>query len=220
MVIKISVDTDFTAYLDGKEIMRGQFSDYPDDKTFSVFYDELNEGEHTLEVSVYYCGIEFQTYIAASPGFWAEISLENGTKIISDEQWLCRRETAYLRDRLDKVSPQMAMVVGYDSRLEDQPDVWENAVPAEQRPQPVERPIPPLEDGAHVSGKLVNQGYFIRNLKDGAYADCCSKDSLFPLMPYQVLQGRFSTAYAAPEPVAPWIFKQLPQPFLFDSPVS
>ena len=46
--IKLAADTDFVAYLDGKEIMRGQFSDYPQEKTFSVFNDELSEGEHTL----------------------------------------------------------------------------------------------------------------------------------------------------------------------------
>ena len=211
--IKISADTDFTAYLDGKEIMRGQFSDYPDEKTFSVFYDELNEGEHTLEVSVYYCGIDFSTYIVGPPGFWAEITLESGTKIGTDEQWLCRRENAYLRDRIDKVTPQMGLVVGYDSRLEDQPEIWKNAVPAAPRNQPVERPVPLLEDGAHVSGKLINQGYLIRNLNDGAYADCCSKDSLFPMLPHQVLQGNFSTAFAAPEPDAPWTFQPLPEEF-------
>ena len=211
--VKLSADTDFTAFLDGKEIMRGQFSDYPEEKTFSSVILDVNGGEHTLEVSVYYCGIEFQTYIAAPPGFWAEISLENGTTIISDEQWLCRKETAYLRDRIDKVTPQMGFAVGYDARLEDSPEPWENAVPAEQRKQPAERPVPLLENGAIVHGKLVNQGYFRRNLKDRAYADCCSKDSLFPLLPHQVLDGDFSTAFAAPEPDAPWKFKPLPSGF-------
>jgi len=211
--IKLSADTDFVTFLDGKEIMRGQFSDYPQEKTFSSVTLDLNEGKHTLEVSVYYCGIEFQTYIAAPPGFWAEISLENGTTIISDEQWLCRKETAYLRDRIDKVTPQMGLVVGYDARLEDSPEPWKNAVAAEQRPQPVERPVPLLEDGAHVSGKLVNQGYFVRNNHDCAYALSCVTDSLFAMQPHQVLQGGFSTAFASPEPVAPWTFKPLPQEF-------
>ncbi|MEI8247432.1 MAG: hypothetical protein WCI51_16485, partial [Lentisphaerota bacterium] len=33
----ISADTDFVAYLNGQEIGRGQFSDYPEEKTYSEF---------------------------------------------------------------------------------------------------------------------------------------------------------------------------------------
>ncbi|MEI8248275.1 MAG: hypothetical protein WCI51_20740, partial [Lentisphaerota bacterium] len=33
----ISADTDFVAYLNGREIGRGQFSDYPEEKTYSEF---------------------------------------------------------------------------------------------------------------------------------------------------------------------------------------
>lgn len=210
--IKLSADTDFSAYLDGKEVMRGQFSDYPEEKTFSTVNIDLNEGEHTLEVSVYYSGIDFLTYIAGNPGFWAEIKLKSGS-IISDEQWLCRRETAYLRDRIDKVTPQMGFSVGYDARLEDSPEPWENAVPAEQRPQPSARPVPLLENGAIVHGKLVNQGYFRRNNHDCAYALSCATDSLFPMLPHQVLEGNFSTSFAAPGPEAPWKFKPLSSGF-------
>lgn len=211
-VIKISVDTDFVAYLDGNEIMRGQFSDYPEAKTYSVIDLDLNSGEHALEVVVYYCGIDFMTYIAGPPGIWAQIELQEGT-IVSDPAWLCRKESAYLRDRLDKVTGQMGMVTGYDARKEDTPPAWEHAVASEQRPQPVERPVPLLEDGEVIHGRLINQGYFRRDLKDAAYAESCYKEPLFPLQPHQVLEGDLSTAFAAPAPAAPWKIKAVPPGF-------
>lgn len=210
--VRISADSDFTAFLDGKEIMRGQFSDYPEEKTYSEVQLDLTEGDHTLEVEVYYCGIDSQTYIAGDPGFWAELKLMDQT-IVSDEQWLCRKMPSFTRDRMDKVTPQMRMTCCYDARLEDTPGNWENAVPANQRKQPAERPVPLLENGRIIHGKLVNQGFFRRNLKDRAYADRCSKDSLFPMSPHHVLKGNICSAYAEPAPESPWSLKDLPEEF-------
>ena len=207
--IRISADTDFTAYLDGVEIMRGQFSDYPDSKTFSAAEIPVVQGVHTLDVLVYYCGIDSQTYIKGEPGLWAEIETSS-EKIVSDETWLCRCEKAFLRDRLDCVTLQLGMVVGYDARFEDISGEWQNAVPASFRPAPVERPVPPLVNGDVVPGKLINQGFLRRSQGDLSYAQCCSRDELFFQPPHRVLKGKISTAYAAPAPAAPWVFQELP----------
>ena len=210
--VRISAENDFTAYLDGEEIMRGQFSDYPEEKTYSEVSLDLTEGEHTLEISVYYCGLDFQTCIAGDPGFWTEIKLKD-QNIISDEQWLCRQESAWTRDRMDKVTPQMRMVCCYDARLENSAAAWEPAVAAKPRKQPVERPVPLLENGKSVHGRLINHGFFRRNITEGAYAYCCLKDSLFPMQPHLVLNGDVSSSYAQPSPDAPWSLKELPREF-------
>lgn len=210
--LKISADSDFIAYLDGTEILRGQFSDYPADKTYTTAELPLQTGEHTLEISVYYCGLDFQTYIPGPPGLWTEIRLSGGS-IGSDESWLCRPETAWRRERLDKVTPQLGMTFDHDARQEEQPEPWEHAAAAEQRPEPSERPVPPLETGTSVSGRLAGQGCFIRTKKGCSSAESCQTDRLYFLRPHQILERGASSSFAAGPPPAPWRMRELPDGF-------
>lgn len=65
--IRISADTDFILYLDGAEVGRGQFTDYPARKTWTdVPLDNLNAGSHLIAILVYYCGADFAVY---TPGY-------------------------------------------------------------------------------------------------------------------------------------------------------
>lgn len=202
-ILKIAAETDFTAYLDGEEVMRGQFSDYPDAKTYSDCDLHLESGSHRLEIEVYYCGIDFQTSIIGTPGVWATLELP-GFSLLTDDAWLCRVEHAFLRDRLDKVDAQLGMVIGYDARKADTPDAWESVVVDSERTAPTPRPEPSLENGVPVSGRMVNQGYLKRRKFDGTYAEDSAADLLFMEPHWRMFAGDGAAAFAAPAPEAPW----------------
>ena len=207
--ITLSADSDLIAFLDGTEIIRGQFSDYPDAKTSSSVSVALSSGEHSLEVLVYYCGVDSQIYIKGDPGLWGQIETADGT-IVTDEEWLCCTKKTFLRDRLDHVTSQHGIVTTYDARQEDLPPVWEKAVQAVSRPAPTARPVPLLEKGNPVYARLVNQGFFRRKNENTSYAKLCYSDSLFLQPPHKVLDGCTSVSYAAAPPEAPWKLQTLP----------
>ena len=66
--VALAADSNFLAYLNGREIGRGQFSDAPQDRTYTVFDTEFRPGCNVLEVLVYYCGGNFSTYAAGQAG--------------------------------------------------------------------------------------------------------------------------------------------------------
>ena len=69
----VSADSDFAAFLNGEFLGRGQFSDYPQAKTFTrIPLVNCRAGRNELEIRAYFCGGSFLTHIAGTPRLWAE----------------------------------------------------------------------------------------------------------------------------------------------------
>lgn len=174
-VLRVSADSDFVAYWDGRELMRGQFSDYPAEKTYSEIRFRAEAGTHLLFFDVYYCGIDFSTGIRGDAGFWAEF--EAGDSICgSTPAWEARINPAFLRDRLDKLTSQLGMVVGYDARCEEDESGWCAAVESARRGRPVPRPVPLLVNREPVPGRLIRRGSLRRESREGSYAEQVAAD--------------------------------------------
>jgi hypothetical protein len=113
---RISAEANFTAFIDGKEFLRGQYSDYPDTKTFTETELNLVAGQHIITVEVYYAGEDFQTSLfSEQPGLWCELE----SVLESDENWKARLSSAFLRDNIHKVTPQLGYATGFDARLQE-----------------------------------------------------------------------------------------------------
>ena len=143
---RISAEANYAAYCDGKEFLRGQYSDYPQAKTFTESILQLNSGKHTISIEVYYAGEDFQTsWYSEQPGLWCE--LEN--VFASDERWKAKLSDAFLRENIHKITPQLGYVIGFDARFDDDfknPSFddtnWANAVIVEKNPTLSPRPVP------------------------------------------------------------------------------
>ncbi len=181
---RISAETNFTAFCDGKEFLRGQYSDFPWHKTYTGYDLELLAGEHLIAIEVYYCGEDFLTsWSSGQPALYCEI---DGI-CQSDTTWKCQFANAYLRDRIDKITVQLGFVVTYDAAADEDfasPDFddshWQNAVKVEKNVKLSPRPVPSMLRSDYIDGKIVNQGFFQRELpenKDISYALTVENDT-------------------------------------------
>ena len=185
----ISADTDFVAYLNGQEIGRGQFSDYPEEKTYSEFHFEslLKHGENVLCVLAYYCGADFSTYRKGKAGMIAVLKNING-EIVSDGSWKCIQSPAFQSGGLPRLTMQLGFVSMFDARQDSD---WTNqnfddsAWPmAEVRAGMTDgfwkklslRPVPPLTIGTRIPVQVVMQGVISRKQELGTFAETVADD--------------------------------------------
>ncbi len=185
----ISADTDFVAYLNGREIGRGQFSDYPDEKTYSEFLLEslLKPGRNVLCVLAYYCGADFSTSRKGKAGMIAALK-NSAHEIVSDGSWKCIQSTAFQSGGLPRLTLQLGFVTMFDARLDSdwtKPDFDDSSWPtAEIRAGMTDgfwkklslRPVPPLTIGKRISAKIVMQGVILRKQELETFADTVAGD--------------------------------------------
>ena len=114
--IFIGCDSDFMFSLDGIELGRGQYSDDPSQKTFTVFeVPELVAEEHVIAVKVYYCGSEFSTYSPGLPGLYFALQGEDFS-LGGDEKFRAIPDPSFERKPVYKVSMQLGFTTTYDLR--------------------------------------------------------------------------------------------------------
>lgn len=201
-ILRVSAPDQFAAYLDGVEVLRGQFSDYPDVKTYTDAQLQLAAGRHEIAILAYFCGRDFGDCAPGVPAMRAEIKMAGGD-IGSDAQWQCRPAAEYRRDRLD--CNQYGFAISYDAGNEDLPRQWRDAVEvAAYAPQFIPRPVPSLEMAPPVAGQLIRQGCFQREMRDGSVADCIAADLCYEMPPFRCLSAVHERRYAAAMPPPPW----------------
>jgi hypothetical protein len=186
----ISADTDFIAYLNGVEFGRGQFSDYPREKTYSSFgLPKLIAGKNIITVLVYYCGENFQVYAPGQAGMIGNIKSKK-LDIITDSSWLCTAHHSFKSGIMPTLTSQLGFTTSYDARKDidyfnniPDPKVWKNAVELSsavdgfcQSLNP--RPIPLLKLEKPVLTRIVKQGVFRRYKELDTFAQTVSKDEI------------------------------------------
>lgn len=122
-ILRISADSNYAAYINGKLAAWGQYADYPYDKV----YDEIDvtafckTGENRLAIIVWYYGIDSSiTYYPGRAGLLYELSCEDGVLCLSDEHTLSRMSKAYMNHRKKEITWQLGFGYGYDATKEDE----------------------------------------------------------------------------------------------------
>lgn len=181
----VSANWDFIAYLNGEEIGRAQFPDYPERKTFtSINLKNVPAGNHVLAFLVYNSGEVFSTSPKAPAGLLVQTSFAE-KQIVSDASWKSHLHHAFQSGRMPKVSNQLAFTTLYDARDEENwttltydDDQWEPAVVnAHYSPTLSPRPLPPIPMGQRVQGNIVKSGWFTRGEETGTFAEMVSNDT-------------------------------------------
>ena len=186
----VSADTDFIAYLNGAEFGRGQFSDYPQDKTYSVFeMPAFKPGRNIVTVLVYYCGKDTQVYAAGQAGVIGNIKSEK-LDIVTDSSWLCCPHLGFQTGEMPMITSQLGFTTCYDARndidyFSEKPDLvlWENAIEMSFtndsfRRNLKPRPIQNLELKEPIPTQIVKQGFFERDKELETFAETVSKDEV------------------------------------------
>ena len=95
LTIDMAADTWYQFYLDGRMIERGTAPSDVNYKIFDTYQVNVTPGQHVLAVLVHHIGQVCATAMKSRPGLLAEISTENGEKIISDATWKAMPALAY-----------------------------------------------------------------------------------------------------------------------------
>lgn len=173
----ISADTDFVAWLNGRLVGHGQYSDYPDEKTYEHLPvgGALRSGTNTLAVTVFYNGRDSSVYRRGEGGLLFEV---HGAELLaaSGPATLCRPNPCYHSGPIATVSRQLFYTFGYDARADDgfhrdgyTPHRGWAAIGADGSALPAERtvlsprPVARLVDGGATQAGLKAAGLFRRD---------------------------------------------------------
>ncbi len=178
--LQISADTDYAVWLNGSFIGRGQFSDYPEAKTYDT-YDVaqfLQAGINRLAVTAYYDGCDSSTYRKGPAGLLYAIH-GPAEPVVSGSDTLIRKNPCYHSGEMARVSGQLSFTFGYDAQGEDGflaaplGPGWRQATDADidcpdGRHQLLPRPVAKLVDAGPTATQLLAQGVFTRDLAHAA----------------------------------------------------
>jgi hypothetical protein len=111
--MKISVDTEYAVYVNGKYVAHGQYADFPFYKSF----DELGlsafvkEGENVLAIRAYHVGRSFYVHYHTPPALAFEIYDGETLVAESDESVLGRLSRAYENGPRECISAQLGSLI-------------------------------------------------------------------------------------------------------------
>lgn len=173
--LEISVDSDFVLWINGAEVSRGQFSDYPERKSFTRLSVRpfLRKGRNLVCVLAYHRGEDSSEHRRGLPGLI--LALEAGKfQLTTDNSWEVRQHPAFQSGKVPRVTFQQGFTVSFDARRDI---VWQTPRPSDRGWSQAKvlagatdgfwkalfpRPVPPLRIGPEVPVRLVAQGVFLR----------------------------------------------------------
>lgn len=174
----ISADTNYAAWLNGTFIGTGQWSDYPNDKTYNrheISSSTLAHGNR-LCILVWYQGESTSQYLKGTAG--GAYILRAGDKVLaaSGPGTRMRRAPDYVSGPMPRVTPQLSFTFEHHGEKSDGwlesgykiSDTWTAPAPGELYTRPVRpRPLPQLTLGSRIPMRVHSQGVF-RRTKPGA----------------------------------------------------
>lgn len=188
----LAVDSDFVFWLNGREVGRGQFSDYPERKTWTEFDvgAHLRPGHNIVAILAYFRGEDFSEHRAGRPGLIFTLWADGVAVCRSEANWKTRAHPAYRPGPMPRVTPQMGFTACYDARLEedwlaaDFPDAdWEHAACVNGSSTPPERglhrrPLLPLLLLEPVPAGVLRRGPLKRKRHEGRFSELVQADLL------------------------------------------
>lgn len=122
VILQISADSNYAAYINGHLAAWGQYADFPYDKV----YDQVDvtefcrKGENRLAVIVWYYGADFTSvYYPGNAGLLYALINNDDVLCQSGSHTLARMSKAYMNHRCCVISGQLGYGYGYDATLED-----------------------------------------------------------------------------------------------------
>lgn len=170
VLLRISADSNYAVYVNGKFADSGQYADLPHYKV----YDEIDlssyvvSGVNHIAIIVWYYGVSSFTYYVGRPGVIFEIEQNNKIVCSSDTMVLCRKSKQYISNKNEMITSQLGLNFHVDLRENSQWMVGHQdqdftaAVIQQDMPQKLlRREIKKLDVKPRVSGTMVSQGTFM-----------------------------------------------------------
>ncbi len=178
--IRISSDSNYALYINGKFVDSGQYADYPDYKV----YDELDvtenivSGTNHIAIVVWYYGVDSFNYIIGKPGLIFEIEQNEQIVLYSDTNVLSRKSETYISGNNQMITPQLGLNYRVDLKKSSDWMTGKSKVGflksniCDDMPCAfLKRPIKKLEIGDVICGEIVSQGSFSYSNTNGYYGE-------------------------------------------------
>ena len=176
----VSADSDFAAFLNGTFLGRGQFSDFPNAKTFTRIPVKTSAGENRLEIRAYYCGENFLNHLKGTPRLWAEVRSGDAVLAASSRSWEIAEDPGFRSGPIEKLNPMLGYTWEYDARKKDL--LFSPAVELAFEDVPTERPVPMILPGEAIAERTVWHGYFKRREPDAFPGAAMGTDMVTPII--------------------------------------
>ncbi|MBO5314825.1 MAG: family 78 glycoside hydrolase catalytic domain [Clostridia bacterium] len=108
--IKISVDTEYALYINGKFVNSGQYADFPWYKVYDRvdITEYLHEGENEVRIIGWFMGDVTFCHYLNRPGLRFEVSIDGKTVVSSSKETICRIYPHFLSgERVKKINNQL-----------------------------------------------------------------------------------------------------------------
>ena len=121
VTVRISADSNYALYINGRLADSGQYADYPHYK----IYDELDvtpylcEGENHLAVTVWHYGRATLCYFPGRPALLYEVECDGKCLLRSDAGVACRPSREYENGRARLITSQLGFGFHYDATGDD-----------------------------------------------------------------------------------------------------
>ncbi|MBQ9080252.1 MAG: family 78 glycoside hydrolase catalytic domain [Clostridia bacterium] len=119
--LQISADSDYNVYINGNLAAFGQYADYPSYKV----YDDIDvspyvrTGNNRMVITVWYYGIDTQTYIKGDAGLIFELTKTGTTVAYSNSETRSRLSHDYISWRCKRITSQLGLTYRYDATKND-----------------------------------------------------------------------------------------------------
>lgn len=144
VTLRVSVDSNYAAYVNGELAAFGQYADYPhykvaDERDVTPY---CRKGENELVLVVWYYGDGSSVYCPGQAGAAFEISCGDAILAASGADTLCRPDPHYVSHRRKLITGQLGFSYFYDAAAEE--TAWHPACLTGYAPELHPRPILPL----------------------------------------------------------------------------
>jgi Glucoamylase and related glycosyl hydrolases len=208
----ISSDSNYAVWINGTFINCGQFSNYPEEKTYDILDvgKLLKIGKNALCILVYYQGRTSFSYLKGEPGLLFALNGESFS-IVSDNRTYCRKSRTYKNGPIYDITPQLSFAFEYNAAKKDD---WllEDYIPREgwekarimTDPEDIyqldlrERPLKKLDIQDRSEIHIAAQGVFIREPEDGKTpAQLVQSDFMSPRLLDELIAGKYEKVDAS-----------------------
>lgn len=196
--LKISADRQYAAWVNGRLVCCGQYTDVPahkavDSVSIAAF---VRRGKNTMRIAAYHADADFSVARTMEAGVAFEVYAGGQLVVSSGEGTLCRAAEGYTVG--DIITLQLGYGWGYDFCREG--DAWQPCEIAENAFREEPRPVPPCTVGEPVPAVVCAQGIFRRG--DGETVAEQAQRAWLSARSFAEMTGKDRLLFAAlPEPV-------------------
>ena len=155
VVLRISADSNYAAYVNGHLAAFGQYADLPYCKVVDTH--ELgaycHEGDNEIQITVWYHGAPSSIYKTGQAGLFFEILNGEETLAASGSETLTRKSPCYVPYREKTITKEIGFSFYYNAAADDSP--WHKAVETGYAPDLHPRPILPLDLEPLALGRII-----------------------------------------------------------------